>query len=127
MSMINCCVFNYTKNRMILPWKIMSLEVPGVTLKQFYEEKVLGHIQQSSTSNFKLESAFLGQSKSSLDQIELSICLSTAISNYGGYLKYVPCSRSITRSFTSTRCFYNSYAQPAYFISAKSTDACARA
>ena len=52
------------------------------------EEKVVCHIQQSSTSNFQLESAFLGQSRSSLDQIELSIRLSTAISNYGGFLKY---------------------------------------
>ena len=66
----------------------MSVTIPGVTLQQFYEEKVVCHIQQSSTSNFQLESAFLGQSKSSLDQIELSICLSTAISNYGGFLKY---------------------------------------
>ena len=86
--MINCCVFNPTKNRMILPWKITSVTMPGVTLKQFYEEKVVCQIQQSSTSSFQLESAFLGQSKSTLDQIELSICLSTAISNYGGFLKY---------------------------------------
>ena len=57
-------------------------------IKQFYEEKVVCHIQQSSTSSFQFESAFLGQSKSSLDQIELSIYLSTAISNYGGFLKY---------------------------------------
>ena len=88
MSMIDCCVFNYTKNRMILPWKIMSLASPGVTLKQFYEEKVVSNIHQSSASNLHLESAFLGQSKSSLDQIELSICLSTAILHYGGFLKY---------------------------------------
>ena len=67
----------------------MSVTMPGVTLKQFYEEKVVCHIQQSSTSSFQLASAFLGQSKSSLDQIKLSICLSTAISNYGGFLKYV--------------------------------------
>ena len=66
----------------------MSVTIPGVTLKQFYGEKVVCYIQQSSTSSYQLESAFLGQSKPSLDQIELSICLSTVISNYGGFLKY---------------------------------------
>ena len=38
----------------------MSVTMPGVTFKQFYEEKVIYHIQQSSTSSFQLESAFLG-------------------------------------------------------------------
>ena len=52
---------------MILPWKIMSVTMPRVTLKQFYEEKVAS--LPYSASSFQLESAFLGQSKSSLDQI----------------------------------------------------------
>ena len=82
--MINLCFQSY-KNSALEDHVINNTRS---NIKTVYEEKVVYHILQSSTSNFQLESAFLGQSKSCLDQIELSIGLLTAISNYGGFLKY---------------------------------------
>jgi len=66
---------------MIVPWKYYTRS----KLKQFYEEKVVSYILDQRPSSFCLESGFLGHTKSTLDQIELSICLSTSILNYGGF------------------------------------------
>jgi len=48
---------------MIVPWKMLSVTVPGVTLKQFYEEKVVSYIPDQQPSSFCLESAFLSHTE----------------------------------------------------------------
>ena len=52
----------------------------------------VSHIESSSSSsisNVKLDCAYLGRSKESLDQIELSIQLDLAVAMFGGFLRYV--------------------------------------
>jgi len=68
-----------TKWQYLVSNSTSSVTVQGATLKQFYEEKVIFYILDQ-------QSTFLGHTKSSLDQIELSICLSTAILNYVWWL-----------------------------------------
>ena len=45
--------------------------------------------QSTSSTTIELISAYLGRSKESLDEVELSIRLDLAVATYGGYLRYV--------------------------------------
>lgn len=59
----------------------MSVE-SGVTVQQFYDEKVVSKLSGEQ----KLESAYLGKSKDSLDSIELSLVLDSAVALFGPFL-----------------------------------------
>jgi len=57
-----------------------------VTVRQFYEEKVVNQLK--STGDVELEAAFLGKSKESLDIIDLSLSLDSAVPLFGPFLHY---------------------------------------
>ena len=57
-----------------------------MTVQQFYEEKIVSEL--SSAEEVKLEAAFLGKSKQSLDRIDLSLMLDSAIQLFGPFLRY---------------------------------------
>ena len=61
----------------------------GVTVQQFYDEKVVCKL----SDELDLESAGLGKSKDSLDKIEMSLSLDSAIHMFGPFLRYYTCSR----------------------------------
>jgi hypothetical protein len=61
----------------------------GVTVQQFYDEKVVCKLPDE----LDLESAGLGKSKDSLDKIEMSLSLDSAIHMFGPFLRYYTCSR----------------------------------
>ena len=84
--LVNCCVVNVTTNRTIFPWSILSTRDSGVTVRQFYEEKVVNQLK--STGDVELEAAFLGKSKESLDIIDLSLSLDSAVPLFGPFLRY---------------------------------------
>jgi hypothetical protein len=88
MALVNCSVLNRTSNKTVLPWSIMSVE-SGVTVQQFYDEKVVCKLPDE----LDLESAGLGKSKDSLDKIEMSLSLDSAIYMFGPFLRYYTCSR----------------------------------
>ena len=67
MCLVNCCVVNRTSNKTIFPGSILSTGECGVTVQQFYEEKIVSEL--SSAEEVKLEAAFLGKSKESLDRM----------------------------------------------------------
>lgn len=89
-SMINCCVFNRSVNRTLVPWRILSIQQPGITVKEYFERKLSREIQSTSDSSFELEleSAYIGKNKTSLDRIEVSLELETAASIFGPFIKY---------------------------------------
>ena len=57
-----------------------------MTVQQFYEQKVIHKL--NSPEEVALEAAFLGKSKESLDRIELSLSLDSAIPLFGPFLRY---------------------------------------
>ena len=91
MVFVNCSVFNHSSNKTIFPWSIVSLGVPGITVQQFYHEKVLRCLEEQSEQ--ELESAFLGKSKDSLDRIELSLPLDAVIPTFDPFLRYYTADR----------------------------------
>ena len=91
MALVNCSVVNRTSNKTVLPWSIVSAGESGITVQQFYDEKIV--TQFSVSDEMDLESAFLGKSKDSLDKIELSISLDRAIQLFGPFLRYHTCDR----------------------------------
>ena len=57
-----------------------------MTVQQFYEKKIVNEL--SSAEEVKLEVAFLGKSKESLDRIDLTLMLDSAIQLFGPFLCY---------------------------------------
>ena len=64
-------------NKILFLWSILSTGESGVTVLQFYEQKVIQEL--NSPGEVELEAAFLGKSKESLDKIELSLSLDSAV------------------------------------------------
>ena len=83
MALLDCSVLN---NHVLLPWSILPLSPSGVTTLQFFEDSIVKHLRD--VTNIELESAALGKSKESLDKIELSQCLESAVQLFGLYLRY---------------------------------------
>ena len=91
MALVNCSVVNRTSNKTVLPWSILSAGESGITIQQFYAEKIVCKVHE--LNEMDLESAFLGKSKESLDKIELSLSLDSAIHLFGPFLRYYTCDR----------------------------------
>ena len=75
-----------------MPWKILQNGEPGRTVEQFFHDFVMAKVQVMSAMTVELISAYLGRSKESLNEIELSIQLDLAPSTNGGYLRFAGCS-----------------------------------
>ena len=83
-------VYCLSDHQVLMAWKIIHIGEPGRTVEQFFHDVAVSHIESSSSiSNIKLDCAYLGRSKESLDQIELSIQLDLAVAVFGGFLRYV--------------------------------------
>ena len=85
--MINCCVYNRSVNKTLLPWRIISIDEPGISVEQYFEQRVFKEIADSP-QELQIDSAFLGKGKDSLDRIELSLVLERAAAVFGPFLKY---------------------------------------
>ena len=85
MCLVNCCVVNGT-NKILFPWSILSIGKSGVMIQQFYEQKLIHKL--NSPEEVELEAAFFGKSKESLNRIELSLLLDSAIPLFGPFLRY---------------------------------------
>ena len=85
-NLVMVSVLCRSRHSLLMPWKILQNGEPGRTVKQFFHDVALAKIQRASSTTMELISVYLGQSKESLDEIELSIRLDFAVSTYGGYL-----------------------------------------
>lgn len=89
--MVNCFVYNRSANKILFPWKILSVDEPGTSVEQYFERKVFQEIRnniENPPELVELDSAFLGRNKDSLDRIDLSLPLERAASVFGPFLKY---------------------------------------
>ena len=71
----------------------MQIGNPGRTIEQYFHDVVAVHIDSSSRTCVVIQDAFLGRSKDNLDQIDMGILLSLAVTSLGGYLRYVTSQR----------------------------------
>ena len=70
---------------------MVSAGESGITIQQFYDKTIVCKVQE--LNEMDLESAFLGKSKDSLDKIELSLSLDSAIHLFRPFLCYYTCDR----------------------------------
>ena len=89
--LVNCCVIDGS-NKILFPWSILSTGESGVTVQQFYEQKVIQELNSRGPGEVELEAAFLGKSKESLDKIELSLSLDSAVPLFQPFLRCRTCS-----------------------------------
>ena len=82
MVLVNCSVLCQTDNRLIFPWKILSIGASGHTVQQFFEEFMLTDLKSNETG---ME---LGKSKDSIDVVELSVPLDMAVQSFGCFMRY---------------------------------------
>ena len=94
MSLVNVGIFCTSHNWLLLPWKIIPIEIPGRTVEQFFHDVAAPLAESSSKSNMKLDKAFLGRSKDNLDEIDFQIALDVAVSTFGAYVRYITSERS---------------------------------
>ena len=80
MALVNYSVHNYTSNKTVLSWSIMSVE-GVVTVQQFYYEKLACKLLEQE--EFHLNSAVVAKSKDSFDTIEMSLYLECAVQLFG--------------------------------------------
>lgn len=88
MFLVNCSVLCRTRNKLIYPWKILTVENAGSTVSQFYEEVVLNDMQNVELGNLELSNAFIGKSKESMDAVALTVPIGMAIQSFGAFLRY---------------------------------------
>ena len=85
-------------------WTILCTDESGLTVQQFYDDKITGELQKHGVvSEMQLESAFLGKSKDSLDKIDLSLPLDSAIHLFGPFLRYQTCEQPQLRQVPAAR------------------------
>lgn len=82
-TLVMVSVFCRSRHSLLMPWKILQIGQPGRTVEQFFHDVAVAKIQGTSAMTIELISAYLGQSKESLDEIELSIQLDLAVAIYG--------------------------------------------
>ena len=87
MFLVNCSVLCQTSNKLIYPWKIVTVENSGSTVSQFYEHVVLNDLQNVEPGSLELSAAFIGRSKESMDAVALSVPMSMAIQSFGAFLR----------------------------------------
>ena len=86
MSLLNCSVFNHSSNKTAFHWCILSTGDAGITVQQFYEDKIICELQKQGVVNeMQLKFAFLGNSKDSLDRINRWLSLDSAIQLFGPF------------------------------------------
>ena len=83
----------------------MQIGNPGRTIEQYFHDVVAGHIDSSSCTCVVLRDAFLGRSKHNLDQTDMGILLSLAVTSFGGYLRYVTSQRETPVEKPTTNAF----------------------
>ena len=88
MPLINVSVYCALERRVIIPWRITSMEDPNTTLREFF---VYNHLLPSiaESDQFAVEAVFVGKDKQSLDEADANLNLVQVTTLFGSYIKYV--------------------------------------
>ena len=90
LDIVNCSVVR--GGRVVYPWKIHSITVPGISASKYYFDVIRPEISSKSdltSEEFQLREAYLGKSKDKLDGIDLALPLDNAVAIFDHFLKYV--------------------------------------
>ena len=87
MALVNCSVVHQQTHKMIFPWKILNSHVESVTVGGYYSQRIQP-MPDEEKQNLVLSRALLGNSKDTLDTIEIDVDLNSAISMFGHFLKF---------------------------------------
>ena len=84
MALVNCSVVHQRIHKMILPWKILNSNIQNVTVGGYYSQRIqpIIDLPDEEKRNLILSRALLGNSKDTLDIIDLDVELNSAISSY---------------------------------------------
>ena len=74
-TLIMVSVFCGLRHSLLMPWKVLQSGEPGKIVEQLIHDNEIAKIQSLSSTTIELISAYLGRSKESIDEIELSIPL----------------------------------------------------
>ena len=83
---VNCSVFCITKSKTIFPWTILKVPECELSFGRFFETEVESRI--SAALPLELKSASAGNSKDSMDEVDLMLQVRSVISLFGPYVKY---------------------------------------
>ena len=89
-GIVNCSVVR--RGRVVYPWKIHSITVPGISVSKYYYDVIrpeISSIPDLTSEEFRLCEAHLGKSKDKLDAIDLALPLEDDVAIFGHFLKYV--------------------------------------
>lgn len=83
--LVNCSVFCVVRNKTILPWTIQQIQDIELSFSEFFKQRVEGRICDVPVD---LVSACAGNSKESLDEVDLSLHIQPVVIQFGHFVKY---------------------------------------
>ena len=84
--LVNCSVFCVLRHKTILPWTIQKIPDVELSFAEFFNQYVEGRI--SGIQQMDLISACAGNSKESLDEVDLNLHIQAVVRQFGHYVKY---------------------------------------
>ena len=104
MGLVNVSVVEVESRRLLLQWKIISVEPPDVTFSIFFEDTVRPLLNQRDSESV-LKKAFVGSDKNSLDETDISLPVVKVTKAFGQFVKFTIQSREPNRILPTLNAF----------------------
>ena len=86
MGLVNISVVEQESRRLLLQWKIMSVEPPDVTFSIFFKDAIRPLLNQRDSESV-LKKAFVGSDKNSLDDTDINLPVVEVTKAFGQFVK----------------------------------------
>ena len=87
MGLVNISVVEQESRRLLLQWKIMSVEPPDVTFSIFFKDAIRPLLNQRDSESV-LKKAFVGSDKNSLDDTDINLPVVEVTKAFGQFVKF---------------------------------------
>ena len=84
MAMINYAVYSESSRRMLLSWRIASVNPPSSTFRSFFSVQVQDLCERSDEQS----EVFVGQAKDHLDLVDPDLVIAEVVAVLGRFVKY---------------------------------------
>ena len=85
MGLVNVSVVEVESRRLLLQWKIISVEPPDVTFSSFFENTVRPLLNQRDSESV-LKKAFVGSDRNSLDDTDINLLVIEVTKAFGQFV-----------------------------------------
>lgn len=85
MGIISVSAIDIASKKVVLQWKIMNYDPPGVTFKEFFNDDIKPLLKES----MELSKAYIGLDKHNMDETDVSLPLGEVTRSFGSYVKYM--------------------------------------